>query len=379
MLLLLVALGLIGLVVPAGAASAETRWLCHPGLPDDPCRGDQTTTAVRADGSAVVRRPRVPRRAGVDCFYVYPTSSEQPTPNARRRSEASVEAVARQQAQRFSTVCRTFAPLYRQRTLAALAAEKAFTEEQRGDFYRLAYVDVLRAWRAYLAEVGPERQFVLVGHSQGSRLLRKLIAEEIDPRRSMRQRLVSAVLPGADVVVRRGRDRGGDFEHLRLCRSSRQLHCVMAWSAYGETPPDDSRFGKPPTDDAASPGLDLPVGRRLEVACTNPASLAANRRVQVRTVVRSERLPGLLGLLQLQLYGGPPPSAETPWLVPADRYTARCARTNGTHVLRVRPVGDAQQLNPAPDDTWGLHIADVNLVLGDVLHVVRRQVARLRP
>lgn len=366
--------GLLGLVVPTGAASAETRWLCHPGLPDDPCRGDQTTTVVRDGGTSLVRTPRVPRRPGVDCFYVYPTSSEQPSPNAERRSEASVEAVARQQAQRFSTVCRAFAPLYRQRTLAALAAEDAFTEEQQGDFYRLAYGDVRRAWRAYLGEVGPKRRFVLVGHSQGSRLLRKLVAEEIDPRRRLRQRLVSAVLPGADVVVRRGRDRGGDFTHLRLCRSSSQLHCVLAWSAYGETPPDDSRFGRPPLDDSASPGLDLPVGRRLEVACTNPASLTRNRRMPVRTIVRSERLPGLLGLLQLQLYGGPPPSAETPWLVPADRYTARCARLNGAHVLRVRPRGDAQQLNPAPDDTWGLHLADVNLVLGDVLRVVRRQV-----
>ncbi|MGA8848066.1 MAG: DUF3089 domain-containing protein [Nocardioides sp.] len=374
MVSLLLAAALVA-VAPSGVAVANARWLCDPRAAHDPCRGDQTTTVQRSGAPDVVRHPGVVQRPTVDCFYVYPTSSQQPTPNAQRRPEASVKAVARQQARRFSTLCRTFAPLYRQRTLAALAAEDAFTEQQRGDFYELAYADVLRAWRSYLARVGPSRRFVLIGHSQGSRLLRKLIAKEIDPHPRLRERLVSAILPGADVVVRRGSDRGGDFAHLRLCGSADQLHCVLAWSTYGETPPDDSRFGKPPLDDSASPGLDLPVGSRYEVACTNPASLTHNRRVPVRTIVRSEPLPGLLGVLQLQLYGGPAPSANTPWLVPADRFTARCQTLNGARVLRVRPIGDATQLNPSPNDTWGLHLADMNIVLGDVLRVVRRQVA----
>jgi hypothetical protein len=361
----------------AAAAGADVRWLCLPTRDHDPCRGDQTTTVQRPDGSSTVRRVATARRPPADCFYVYPTSSQQVTPNARPRREASVDAVTRQQARRFSTLCRTYAPLYRQRTLVALAAEDAFTQQQRGGFNRLAYADVRRAWHAYLRRHGDGRPFVLVGHSQGSRLLRKLVAEEIDPRPALRRRLVSAVIPGADVVVRRGSDRGGDFEHLRLCGSARQLHCVLAWSTYGEEPPRDSRFGRAPTDRSASPGLDLPVGRRLEVACTNPASLARNRRAPVRTIVRSELLPGLLGVLQLQLYGGLPPRADTPWLVPADRYTARCERSGGAHVLRLRREPGAQQLNPSPDATWGLHLADVNIVLGDVLRIVRRQLAAL--
>ena len=45
----------------------------------------------------------------------------------------------------------------------------------------------------------------------------------------------------------------------------------------------------------------------------------------------------------------------------------QCASRDGARVLMVRPVGESQDLEPSPDSTWGLHLADVNLVLGDVL------------
>ena len=360
------------LTVPAADAATDVRWLCLPSRASDDCRGSLTTTVQRPDGSTRVFTPRRVRPR-VDCFYVYPTSSQQTTPNAQARRESSVAAVTRQQASRFSSRCRAYAPLYRQRTLVALAAEDAFTPAQRASFFRLAYRDVLDAWRAYL-DRRDGRGFVLIGHSQGSRLLRKLIREQIDPRPALRRDLVSAILPGADVLVRRGSDRGGDFRSIPVCRTRHQTGCVLAWSTYGVTPPDDARFGRTPLDASASPGLALPSGRQYEVACTNPADLVRNRRVPVRSLTRSEPLPGLLGVLLLQTYRGLPPTADTPWLVPAERYTARCERSNGAHVLALRPVGDARQLQPAPNDTWGLHLLDVNIVLGDLVGLVRSQV-----
>lgn len=381
-LVLGMAIGLLAAPAPADAgrvpvarsASAEVSWLCHPDRAADDCRGSLVTTVQRADGTSRVVRPRRVPRPAVDCFYVYPTASQQPTPNAQPRREASVAAVARQQASRFSRLCRVFAPLYRQRTLVALSAEGVFTEEQRASFARLAYGDVLRAWRAFLEQRRPGWGFVLIGHSQGSRLLRKLVREEIDPVPALRRDLVVAVLPGADVLVRRGSDRGGDFRRIPLCASRHQWGCALAWSTFGQTPPDDSRFGRPPLADGPSAGLDLPVGRRYEVACTNPASLAENRRAPVRSLLRSEPFPGLLGLLLLQTFTGPPPRASTPWLVPAERYTARCETSNGARVLRIRPIGDARTLRPSPNDTWGLHLVDVNIVLGDVMSIVASQI-----
>ena len=66
-------------------------------------------------------------------------------------------------------------------------------------------------------------------------------------------------------------------------------------------------------------------------------------------------------------------TASTPWLVPQDHYRGRCVRANEAHVLMVSPIAGARRLNPSPDDTWGLHLIDVNIALGDLIDVVAAQ------
>jgi hypothetical protein len=39
----------------------------------------------------------------------------------------------------------------------------------------------------------------------------------------------------------------------------------------------------------------------------------------------------------------------------------------------IRPIGNARRLNPSPDDTWGLHIVDVNGLFGDLQRAVTAQ------
>src|SRR3954463_7152463 len=112
MLCLLLLLGLGGVMAPA--ASGEVKWLCRPGLAGQPCAGDQTTTYFAPDGSSRVGMPATTAKPPVDCFYVYPTVSTQPTPNATQTADPEVRSIAKYQAQRFSTRCRVFAPLYRQ-------------------------------------------------------------------------------------------------------------------------------------------------------------------------------------------------------------------------------------------------------------------------
>ena len=73
------------------------------------------------------------------------------------------------------------------------------------------------------------------------------------------------------------------------------------------------------------------------------------------------------------MYGGPQPSADTPWLQPQDHYTGRCEQRDGANVLMLEPIGDARRLNPAPDPSWGLHLADANIALGDLVGVVTAQ------
>jgi len=122
------------------------------------------------------------------------------------------------------------------------------------------YADVLEAWRWYLAHESGGRGVVLIGHSQGAVMLTKLLSEEIDGK-PVQQQLVSALLLGGLVMVPPGKDVGGSFKSLPLCRSDRQLGCVIAYATFRDRlpPPATSRFGR--------------AANGLRAACVNPANL----------------------------------------------------------------------------------------------------------
>ncbi|HEX6116113.1 MAG TPA: DUF3089 domain-containing protein [Solirubrobacterales bacterium] len=353
---------------PVRGAGGDTVWLCEPGVEPNPCRESLETTVESADGSAAVESPGLPERPKIDCFYVYPTVSEDPGSNSDLSIDPEHVAIARYQAARFSHRCRVWAPMYRQATLASIASG---TNAGRAEALRTAYGDVRAAWRDYLANHNDGRGVVLIGHSQGTMMLRQLVRQEVDPKRSVRRRLVSAILLGANVTVRAGEPDGGDFAHVPACAKPKQTGCAIAYSAFNETPPENSRFGRP-EENAASIAFGLPTGPGYEVLCTNPAALSGGR-APLETIVRTEPYPGIIGALIVVMYGGPPPSAETPWVVPADHYTGECVSEDGANFLSVEPVGSARTLNPSPDPSWGLHLADVNIALGQLVETVHRQ------
>jgi GH25 family lysozyme M1 (1,4-beta-N-acetylmuramidase) len=352
----------------ARGAPGETVWLCEPGAAPNPCRESLETTVQSEGGSAETEAPGLPRNPKLDCFYVYPTVSEDPGQNSDLSIDPEHEAIARYQAGRFSQRCRVWAPMYRQATLASIAAG---SNESRAEALRVAYRDVRAAWRDYLANHNGGRGVVLIGHSQGTMMLRQLIREQIDPKRSARKRLVSALLLGANVTVAQGEPDGGDFSRVPACEKPGQIGCVIAYSAFNETPPENARFGRP-VENAASIAFDLPTGDGYEVLCTNPAALRGGA-APLETIVRSEPYPGVIGALIVLMYGGAPPTAETPWVKPADRYTGECREEAGANFLAIEPIGSAKRLTPSPDPSWGLHLADVNIAVGDLVDAVHRQ------
>ena len=117
---LVLLLGLVAGLVGAPAAHAGVEWLCRPGLGDDPCTVPPDTARYAPDGRFLGRDDPKPARRRIDCFYVYPTVSGQPTPAATRRVDPELRSIARYQAARYSRTCRVYAPLYRQVTLAGL-------------------------------------------------------------------------------------------------------------------------------------------------------------------------------------------------------------------------------------------------------------------
>ncbi|MET7768423.1 DUF3089 domain-containing protein [Nocardia sp. NPDC005366] len=350
-------------------------WLCRPEMIDDPCDASTATTVRRAGQPDIREEPAAPADPGVDCFYIYPTVSLQQTPNADTTVTPELRIVAQQQAARFSQVCRIYAPVYRQRTLGALAEERDYTPEQRAELSRIAYEDVRRAWQQFVAEHDSARPVVLIGHSQGARMLRQLIREEIDPRQATRDQILSAILLGGNTVVAKNSDVGGDFQHLPLCRSEQQTQCVLAWQTFDETPPPDSRFGRAPATPEAAP---RPYGPDFEVACTNPTSLDRNESRGAATILRASPVPSPLGI-EIALRAGPSAAlAPTPWLIPAETYLVRCVRENDATVLMAAPGPGSPDLPAVPDASWGLHLADVEIALGDLVRIVAAQSSAYR-
>lgn len=349
----------------APAADARTVWLCQPGKSPNPCAQSLTATVISADGTTRTERTRRAGRPKIDCFYVYPTVSSQTTVNANKRIDAEQRAVARAQASRFSKVCRVWAPIYRQLTLAAITDPA--NRPPRSALVR-AYGDVRAAWLDYLRNHNRGRGVVLIGHSQGTGMLTRLVQEQIDPNRRLRSRLVSALLIGGDVTVRKGRRVGGSFDNVPGCAAPRETGCVVAFSSFNQTPPDDSLFGLVPS--VLFPGADPKLH---EVLCTNPAALGGGTAT-LRPYFPTAPFPGPLGLV-----AGAPPAAPTPWATFPALYSAECRRSANKSWLQVTDIGGAgdprQRVTQAAGPTWGLHLLDVSLALGNLVALVERQAA----
>ena len=359
LLLIVVPLVLASLALLPAVAPAKTVWLCRPGIAHDPCEPGLGTTRYSPSGERLaVVHPKRKRHRSYDCFYVYPTVSGQPMPAATRSIDPELRSTALYQVARYSQDCRVFVPVYRQITLIGL-----FTGGVTPAMRARAYDDVRAAWRTYLRRYNHGRGVVLIGHSQGTLVLRRLIAEAIDGKRSERRRLISAVLLGGNVTVAAGSDRGGDFRHLRACRSRDQLGCVIAFSTFGDQVPADAKFGRTP-----EPGK--------EVLCTNPAALGGGAAILDSVEPTAPFTHGTLLEPQIAGIGFVRPPTATPWLEYAGAYGAQCVDDGGARALRVTPRDGAPQLHPQPDPTWGLHLVDANIALGNLTRLVRHQARR---
>jgi hypothetical protein len=357
------------LLCAAGGAHAKTKWLCAPGVANDPCRPSLSTTIFRGWSQQVgTATPARRESADVACFYVYPTVSNQQTRLATKAVDPELRSIALYQAARYSQHCRVYAPVYRQATVSALTSGRTTASD-----YRKAYRDVAEAFGDFLERIGRGRGFVLLSHSQGTYHLQRLVRARIDRDRSLRRRLVSAVLLGGNVTVRRGSDRGGVFRNVRACRRATQLGCVIAFSAFNETPPEAAVFGRGAARVAEF--LDLPHGDDFEALCTNPADLGSTRSAALRSIAPTAPFaPGTLIAAGISILGLEYPTASTTWLESRGAFTGRCSKAGGASVLRIASAPGTPVPRPSPNANWGLHLIDANVALGDLVKVVGRQI-----
>ena len=110
----------------AAAAKDDTVWLCKPGIADNPCKPGLATTQVSPTGDVLgTSQPKQVKHPKVDCFYVYPTVSDDESRNSDLSIDPEERSIALYQAARYSQRCRVFAPMYRQITLATLLQRHA--------------------------------------------------------------------------------------------------------------------------------------------------------------------------------------------------------------------------------------------------------------
>jgi len=339
-------------------------WLCLPGR-QDACAVDQTATLVQADGKTSTEAFKPAASPGYDCFYIYPTVSTDPGGNSDMVIDEAERRVVEQQLARFGGQCRLFAPMYRQVTLAALRAVM-MGQPSPGNGV-LAYGDVRDAWRWYLAHENKGRGVVLLGHSQGSRMLLDLLKNEVDGKPVQKQMIAAYVL-GMNTPVSDGK-----FGSIPLCTKADEAGCLVTYVSFraSSPPPANSRFGK--TDEE---------GRRA--GCVNPAALLAGK-----ASTEEAPLHAYLSSKSVLSSGEPKPFAtgvkvSTPFVSMPGLLSSRCVSQGDFTYLSVKV--NADPADPRADDIsgdvvvggvtlkdWGLHLIDVNLSMGDLNALVARQ------
>lgn len=360
-------------LAPATAAAAhdgphyerDSAWLCLPGRADT-CGGPLATTALNANGYGSTGQVLPEKDAKVDCFYVYPTISRDSGLNSDLVPGLEEQATAAVQVARFGSVCKVYAPIYRQVTLAALP--RAFAGEDLTANFATAYGDVLAAWKDYVARRNSGRPFVLIGHSQGSIHLLKLLAEEIEGKPEAR-RMLSAILLGWPVEVPQGKRVGGSLKSTPLCVRVGETGCVITYMTFrASAPPRGNAFlGR-----AARPGM--------TAGCTNPAALRGGKAgLDSYWFTLSPASPGAEPVVWSSQGSPPTPFLRTEglvtgecrhdgqagWLAVSENADPKDARTD-------RIPGDvyiAGKLNPG----WGLHLVDMNVAQGDLIRLVEAQ------
>ena len=367
--------GLFLLATPAGASpgtasdadrggAEETVWLRKPGIDDNPCLdGSFGGTRYLASGGDTPLDYSPAPKPRFDCFYIYPTQSEQAGANADLSRDQELKAVAVNQAAQFSRICDVYAPVYRQYTF-----NSPITDEVRD----IAYEGVVNGWQEYLQRYNRVRGVILLGHSQGASHLSRLIDEEIDPSPALRRRMISAIVPGSNnVYVPRGGVVGGNLENIPACTRGDQLGCVMAWSLYLNKAesglPEGANFGRLDTGYWVYPE-DRPDPATYEVLCVNPAELSGAAGL----ITPLANLPAFLGQT----------NAPDPWTEAQGFYRAECLSGEDSSWLDLSAVpgvpasildGVIPLIN---SNLGGLHTGDVNLVLGDLITIASRQGAR---
>jgi len=348
-------------------------WVCRPGIDKNECYGNLDATAFYADGTSKVIKHQRATDPAFDCFYVYPTVDLSGGGNTTNFSDIShVLDALMSQAARFSRICEVYAPLYRQSSIGTSTPPAADAGDGGGVSLSgdsaIALGDVKAAFDYYMAHWNKGRKFVLIGHSQGTFMLQGLMTDRFDSDSgaSLRAQMISALLVGGGPSVPANQNVGGTFKNIPACSASAQTGCIVAYNSFAKEapPPANSLFGK------STPGN--------EVICTAPPMLDDNTGLS-----KGSYVPKTINTVAFvpNAPAGTVPPFDTPYAVFPDVFHGECVRSNGFHYFEVSiatAAGDKRAVAPYRNTVteslgFGLHVADYNLFLDDLIDGVKLQ------
>ena len=276
--------------------------------------------------------------------------------------------------------------MYRQVTLKLMAEFatdlKAFNPNEvmaAAPQYKLAYDDVLAAWKHYLDHDNQGRGVLLIGHSQGSFLLRDLIKNEIDGK-DIQKQLVSAHLGGVVVAKSQEGTSKNEFKNIQACESSDQTGCYISYSSF--------EASAPPPDWSQAFGISKTEGTVNN--CSNPAELSGDGGKLIPYIDAKRLADDGKGLLQWTENSEP---LATPFVTLPDYYQAKCVeRPDGAGYLAVDYVASGNNqdqrnrtmpghviVGPVLLSNWGIHDADMELFMGNLIKIAQNQSDSWKP
>jgi hypothetical protein len=346
----------------ASSYANPSMWLCGAGTPHDYCLDPETATAIQPDLSQTPVPITPASNPPVDCFYIYPTVDiSDPAGNVKDFSNLpDILDPVLSQAAPFSEVCSVYAPLYHQATF------NAYTSPDADQYLEAAYVDVAAAFHEYMTAFNKGRDFVLLGHSQGSHMLRRLVQREVESSPDVQKHLVVAILLGAlgDITVPKGQLVGSSFKSTPLCTQDTERDCVITVNTFAK--------GYEPT---STYGMSFGVGPGQDIGCTNPAALGGGKAM----------LGGAYFYDKYHAALAPPVTTgvSTTFGVFGDYFTGQCVpNANGYSFFEVdaEPNAGDKRTNPVPFGNLlytpailGLHLLDYSFPMQELLDAVRKR------
>jgi len=359
----------------ASGGTAAPVWVCRPGqAAASPCAYSLGATTVTAAGTLQPATwPHSAAASNFACFYVHGSDGLTGIGNTSLAVTKVDISVAIGQAAPLSQVCQVWAPSYRSQTLPTVEKGLAGDSALLRSTSTVAYDSVLPAWQWFLAHTG-SRPIILIGDSQGSAVLIRLISAQIDHQPPVLRRLLVAILVGGNLQVPVGKTVGATFTKVPLCTAATQTGCAIAFSSYPSQPPADSVFGRPGQGVSLQSGQTAKAGQ--QVSCVNPAALTGGTGVLDPYLLTATQTPQL----PIPGYERLTEPVSTPWVTYPGLYSASCEQGDGATWLQLtslagtshnRPVVNDNHLSgPAGADTgpaYGYHGYEYALTLGNLL------------